>query len=308
MDFKDIDAMIEAAARRLEGGVSPTAGYGEPPLASDHFLLRRSWEFFQKRIRAMEEQWEEIARAKDAEIKALLKSAEQDRARLTDLESKASEMDEIERMLEHVRLDERREFETSIRALKEKWELQRENLERQVADSELRETRIRKEAESRLAAFDREAKELRASLEKARAEIHAQSEKRMEGEGVAAESLQQRDEVIRSLESKVELLKSELDRRDVMFRQTVERLQALAHDHERTSAEAAALKGQLSDARRGHEQLEAKLSDARREIESLQAARREEQAEWRELWDRAREMWEKERRDGRRGDSPSENR
>src|SRR3954468_14483349 len=99
MDFKEIDGMFETAARRLKAGVDPTAPYGEPPLASDHFLLRRSWEFFQKRLKTMEDQWSEIAGAKDAEITALRKQSEQSLARMGEAEERVSAADEIERLV-----------------------------------------------------------------------------------------------------------------------------------------------------------------------------------------------------------------
>lgn len=308
MDFKEIDEMFESAARRLKAGVDPTAGYGEPPLASDHYLLRRSWEFFQKRLKAVEDQWADIARAKDDEIQALKKDAAERGRRLADAEGRVSESDEIDRVLEMGRLGERREFDSEMRKLQDRWEGEREALERQVAAADLLSRRLRKEAESRLETMAAEVRELRESLEKARIEIGHQSEKRLSGESLAAETLLKRDELIRSLESKVDLLRSELDRRDMVFRQTAERLQALSHDHQRLIAEQNAARGEVHDAEQRASALEERLKASKQENEELKAARRREQSEWRELWERAREMWDKERAAGeRRPPSSTEN-
>src|SRR4051812_11553160 len=121
MDFKEIDAMFEDAARRLKGGVNPTGAYGEPPLAADHFLLRRSWEFFQKRLKAIEQHWGEIAAAKDAEIAALRKAEVEGRAEAVKLKDRANETDEIDRTLISGRLEDQQEFAAKIRDLHETW-------------------------------------------------------------------------------------------------------------------------------------------------------------------------------------------
>jgi len=307
MEFKDIDSMFDGAAKRMGDGVNPAASYGEPPLASDHYLLRRSWEFFQKRMKALEDQWEQIASAKDAEIRALMKAASDNTARLHELEERSTESNEMDRLLETMRLDEHRNHAAAVRALQEKWEMQREVLERRATDAEALAVRVRQEAESRLTALEKDARELRESLAKARGEIDLQVEKRLGGESEASESLLRRDDLIRSLESKVDLLRSELERREMMFKQTVEKLHALAHENERLSVEKTSAVNATRDAEQRAANLDERLRVARQEADELKSARKREQAEWRELWDRAREMWEAERSRRGEGHSPLEN-
>lgn len=307
MEFKDIDSMFDDAARRLKSGVNPTAAYGEPPLAADHYLLRRSWEFFQKRIQSMEDHWSQIAAAKDAEIEALLKAGKEGRSYMADLKDRANETDEIDRTLVSGRLEEQQAFAAQIRSLRETWEGEREALERRVTDAEGLKDRIRREAESRLAAMEADLRGLRESLAGAMAEISALTDKRAQGEGVAAETMLKRDEVIRSLESKVELLKSELARRELLQRESADRFQELNRDHQRLLADQREGKAALGEMSNRVVDIEERLAHARRELEEIRTARQREQSEWRELWERAREMWELEKRNARNADSPSEN-
>ncbi len=299
MEFKDIDSMFEDAAKRLKGGVNPTAAYGEPPLASDHFLLKRSWEFFQKRLKAMEDHWVQITSAKETAIQALLKAQKESGEEFVKMKDRANETEEIDLTLVSGRLEDQRSFAADLQSLRETFEQERESLERRITDAESLKNRIRKEAESRLSVMQAEILELRASLSKASEEIAEQAGKRLVADGTAAETVLKRDEVIKSLESKVELLKSELARREQLQRDSTDRAHALSRDHQLLEGDNRSANSELNAAHERIDDLEVRLRSARMESDALRDARKQEQAEWRELWERAREMWELERKNNR---------
>jgi chromosome segregation ATPase len=298
MDFKEIDSMFEGAIRRLNVKGGPADPYGEPPLASDHFLLKRSWEYFQRRASAMEAEWKQLLSAKEAEVKALEEIVRLRDQRLAGLEGATKDTEKIEEEFARAQLAEQRGFSDASRKLHETWEEEREALIRSVEEATARVQRIRAEAEHRVKAGQAEVAALRVSLEKARAEIQGQAEKRLASESEAAKAMNARDEMIRSLESKVELLKSELERRD----STIKDLTGRSGEEKRGTADLtsklASVTGELAAKAERAGFLEEKLEAARRENEDLRAAWKREQAEWRELWDRSREMWERERRSG----------
>ena len=87
--------------------------------------------------------------------------------RVEALETRTTDAQELDRLIETIRLDEHRGHAEAVRALQEKWEMQREALERRATDAEDRAQRVRKDAEVRLAALQLELKGVRESLSKA---------------------------------------------------------------------------------------------------------------------------------------------
>ena len=303
MDFKEIDALFEGALRRLNAKANAASPYGEPPLASDHFLLRRGWDYFRERVAEMEKEWKQIASAKDDEIKALRELIRLRDERLSALEGEARDTTKIEEAFARARLAEERGFSDATRKLYDTWEEEREALLRSVEESNARLQRIRAEAEYRLKAAEKEVSDLRASLEKARVELASQADRRLSSEAELTRALAVRDEVIRSMETKLDLLRSELDRRESALKDLAEHRETLSREREELARGASRNAADLSSRDERLRFLEEKLAAAGAEMESLRAAWKREQAEWRELWDRSREMWEKARK---RPDFPSE--
>jgi hypothetical protein len=293
MDFKNIDSLFDDAFKRIDKKTPLSSPYNEPPLASDHFLLRRSWEFFQQRANALESEWRQIMKSKEEEIAALREIVRLRDERLLELETENHDFEKLQESFARARLAEQEEFADDTRKLRLKWEEEREALIRAGEIAAANVLRIRAEAERRLEAAKNEVSMLRASLDKARAEIAAQSEKRVVSDGGAAKALEERDEVVRSLESKVDLLRAELERRELALKgladdeaQNTRQLQELLKKNSESADQLKSKNEQIAF-------LNEKLEAARRECESLKAGWSREQAEWRELWDRSREMWER---------------
>ena len=287
--------MFEGAFQRLGAKANPAAPYGEPPLASDHFLLKRGWEYFRQRAAAMEAQWKQILSAKDDEIKALRELLRLRDERLNTLEGDTRQTDQIEEAFVRRQLAEHQEFSDSTRKLYDTWEEEREALLRSVDDATARVQRIRAEAEQRLKAAENEVALLRVSLDKARSEVAAQAGKRVASDAESTRGLLARDEVVRSMESKIELLRSELDRRESTLKDYADRMDGLRVDLDLMSRKGTESAAELAKKSERISFLEESLAGARRDAETLRSSWKNEQAEWRELWDRSREMWEKKR-------------
>lgn len=304
MDFKEIDALFEGALQRLTAKANPAAAYGEPPLASDHFLLKRGWEYFRDRAAAMEAEWKQLVSAKEDEIRALREIIRLRDEKLSALEAQARDTDDVEEAFARARLAEERDFSDATRKLHDTWEEERGVLLRSVEEANARVQQVRAEAEHRLKAAHKEVAELRVSLEKARVELAAQADKRLSAEGELTRALSARDEVIRSMETKLDLMRSELDRRDLALKDVQGEAAALARERDELAQRALRDAAELGARDERLRFLEEKLAAARAEMESLRSSWSREQAEWRELWERSRDMWERARK---KDDLPSGN-
>lgn len=296
MDFKEIDDLFEGALRRLTAKANPAAPYGEPPLASDHFLLKRGWEYFRNRAAAMEAEWKQLVSAKEDEIRSLREIIRLRDEKLSSLEAETRDTEKIEEAFARARMAEEQDFSDATRKLHDTWEEEREAILRSLEDANLRVQQVRTEAEHRLKAAQKEVTELRVSLEKARLELASQADRRLSAEGELTRALAARDEVIRSMEIKLDLMRSELDRRDLALKDVQTERGTLARERDELAQQARRDADELSSRKEQLRFLEEKLAAAKVEMEGLKTSWSREQAEWRELWDRSREMWEKVRR------------
>jgi chromosome segregation ATPase len=289
-DFKEIDALFESAFRRLGAGTS--SPYNEPPLASDHFLLKRSWDYFRRRAEEMEAEWKQIVAAKEEETRALQELLRQRDERLSELEQNVRESESVEEAFARAQLSEQMGFSDVTKKLHDTWEEERAALLHSVEDANARVQRIRAEAEQRLKSGEKEIASLRASLDSARGELSIQAEKRLGAEAELTRALRDRDDHIRTLESKVDLLRSELERRDATLQQIMEEQEARRRELENLQAAASKSAAELATKNERVRFLEEQLAAARRQIDDMRASWSREQAEWRELWDRSRRLWE----------------
>src|SRR5919108_519018 len=98
--------MTRCRTKRESRPLGPLANaYRTDPLASDHLLLRQSWEFFKRRMAAVERQWKEIVESKTEENRLLKKQLADQQERLNRLESDQLSSTEFLRAMELSRLE-----------------------------------------------------------------------------------------------------------------------------------------------------------------------------------------------------------
>src|ERR1044071_93389 len=148
MDPKDLDremnSLLEKLAKRPAVSSDP---YAADPLASDHFILQRSWEFFKKRISAIEKQWQEIVNAKSDEIRVLKQELELVRNRVHELEETNSSLEGMLANFKLARLQDFEEFSKKHEKLKMAWEEERISLESKLMALEYQVEKERKKSE-----------------------------------------------------------------------------------------------------------------------------------------------------------------
>lgn len=296
MDPRELDRLIDETYQRLSQGKSLGSVGGEGPLASDHFLLNKSWEFFRRRLKAMEDQWNDIARSKEERIDSLTRDLEAARLRLADLEERTGDRDSIEAEVLRERTTELARFNRDAALLKERWEEERlrlaeqadrESFERKRAEAERDAERKRHQA--------REAENL-AAIEQIRRSLADAMERAGRDRSELLDNLTRKEEQIVSLETKTGLLRTEVERRDAALREQSETLVEANRDRDelaRALEQAAIRERALADQ---VEQLRLRLGILENERNDIRQSWQREQAEWRELWDRAREVWDRKKR------------
>src|SRR5689334_21839662 len=138
MDAKDLDREMNSLMEKLSKRPAvPSGAYSSDPLASDHFILNRSWDFFKKRIAAIEKQWQEIVNAKADEIRVLKQEMDLIQTRVHELEEVNISLEGMLANLKVSRLQDFEEFKKKNEKLKMSWDEERISLESKLMDRDL---------------------------------------------------------------------------------------------------------------------------------------------------------------------------
>ena len=293
MEFPELDRLFNETHKRLSEGKPSADPYGEGPLASDHFLLQKSWEFFRRRLHTLEEQWADMARAKEAQMQALTKQLGQAADRLKELEGKREDRDHLAEAYLRDRNRELLGFLEDEKRLRAAWDEERGRLQEQVdaLEAALRASelaRARDEAEAK-----EHEEDLRNRLRLAEGGARDIVERARAAEKELLEEIARRDERIVSFENQVTVLRAEVERRA----QAIGDLSAKEADLARREAESEkrieSADRRLEEARVELEQRRSRIVELEKEKAEIRASWQREQAEWRELWERSRELWQR---------------
>jgi hypothetical protein len=294
MDPQNLEREMDAVLARLtESKDSARNVYGADPLASDHLLLRRSWDFFKKRVAAIEDQWRDISNTKQEEIHLLKKQLKEVQERLYEVEQDRLSASDFLRALEMARLEDHEKFRTDKDKLTQRWEEERVSLEsdriRLEQANQLQAAKLERQ-ESLTRAVENEMKAVRSQFRDAEA-------KWQETQLALIEKMNQqiveKDELFQSEQLKTDLLRREVERLNQTLKESSLREESLLE------------KGRVLETKLGNivEEL-ARLQDSlvreKDVVASLLAERDRlrsdwdrEKSEWRELWDRSRALQDK---------------
>jgi hypothetical protein len=151
-EFEKIDQLFTDTLTRLENKKPQISDpYTQGPHSADHFLLKKSWDYFKDRVRAIEQHWQEIVGAKDAEIAALKEELYQVRQEMDDASAKTGMIDAFEQSVRETRTDDFIDFQKLSERLKDAWEEERQSLATQLSavESALRAEREKNETPGR---------------------------------------------------------------------------------------------------------------------------------------------------------------
>jgi len=298
MEFNELDRLFDQAIKRADKQ-NPIAldPYSQGPHSADHFLLKKSWAYFKERMRTIESHWEEIAAAKDQEMSTLKEELNMVRAELEEATLKNSMLDKFEEEVRKTRSNDYINFDRLNERLKQAWEEERQSLATQLSAVEFA---LQKEKERNVTLQNemaRRARALNSTVDALKEENQELTQKNLEAKQADESKLIAKDEDIAGRDLKIDLLRSEIERRDIVLAQQAKELEAYG-----TKVDALLLRIKHTDETVADRDLRIKnlLAEVERlefEKNALRTAWQNEQAQWRELWDRSRELWDKKKKE-----------
>jgi chromosome segregation ATPase len=296
MEFKRLDNLFNQAFQRADAE-KPIAldAYKEGPHSADHFLLKKSWDYFKERIQAIEAHWGEIVKAKDDEMSVLREQLRIAREELGEADVKNQMLDKFEEEVRVTRSVDFVNFQKLSDRLKNAWEEERQSLEAQLSSLE---HALKNEKENTIKLKDEMAKRglvQNQSQDVLREENAGLHQKLVASQKALADTQAKKDDEIIQRDSRIELLKAENERLGLVMNEYSQTIDSLG-----TKVDALLLRIKEGDealvdrdVRIKH--LGTEIKQLQFEKESIKQAWHVEQAQWRELWDRSRQMWDESR-------------
>jgi chromosome segregation ATPase len=282
MEFEDLDRLFDRTLDRLENPKDNLrSAYGQGPLAEDHHLLRKAWDYFKSRLKTIDEQYKQVFDAKNLEIAALKAQLEQASADNARIEAHRAELAHFEERVKLERAEELREIEANAARLKAAWHDEREALERRIQDLEAGVENDKTMAKSLADKVRAERIRISADRDSARIELAEFAEKHARAQAEFSAALLEKNEIIHLLENHFERLQSEINRRDQVLREMDERRAAEERRADGLEAMAARQAETAREQARELELLRLKIDVITKEKDATREAWQREQAQWR---------------------------
>jgi chromosome segregation ATPase len=293
-EFPEINRQFDEAFERLQAKAPLINGaYGTSPLAADHFLLKKSWDYFKGRIKTIEEQWRKMLEAKDAQLRTVVGELVESRKQMVDIEEENRMLRSLDQNVKKARTEDYITFARKNETLRYRWDAEREALQRKGDALEFQLTKSKKEFDGKLRSFKIKEQSSAESIVMLQKELAAQIERDRETQKRCSDELNLKDEKIQMLDTKVELLRGELDRRDQLVKQLKSTINEQEKDVTAMTAYVAELQRALREKDTEIMHQNTRYDILNKEKENLRITYEQERAEWRELWDRGRSLWDK---------------
>lgn len=294
MEFTEIDRQFDEAFERINRrGPAVASAYGSSPLAADHFLLKKSWDFFRARVKNIEDQWRRMIEAKEQQLRASQAELQESRQRHADLQEENNLLRSLDRGIKKARAEDFVGFARKSENLRLHWDAERDAFQRKIDALEKKIEQARKTADLRVETTLAREQKLKETVEALRKEMTLHADRERDIKKKCGDEITLKDEKITSLDAKVELLRAEVDRRDQMIKQ----MAGAISDYEKDSV---AMTSYVSELQRALKDKDLELANQKTRIEilveenkNIQSGWERERSEWRELWDRGRSLWEK---------------
>jgi chromosome segregation ATPase len=295
--FKDMDQMFDESFARLQGKRSRLNTPYDHPFQADHQLLKKSWDYFRLRAKALEDQWKNILEAKELEVEALNQEISALKLRSEALEKENKEL--IEFQEEHYRsqITSLVDIEKKNSGIKDIWETQKDKFdqEKTALENQIQKYKVTLELVNQ--DFKKKEEIWAEKSDQLQKQILSHGDKLALLKEEWRADVQAREETLKAVQSKLDLFRSECERKDQASKDLMSALNERNH-------EIAKLNNVISDFQKKVEEkntllgnMETKNEILTREKENIKRLWEKEQAEWRELWERQRDLWDRQKQD-----------
>lgn len=294
MNLNELDKQFEACLDRLKRKQPPVPGaYNLGPLAEDHDTLKKSWDYFKERVQTIESHWQEILNAKNAEVDVLKKRVAELDADVAQLETEKNAWGELDEAVKKVRMDDFIEFNKRCEHLRMVWHAEKETLDREIGRLELKLEEQSIVHNAQRESDQKHIADLKAVAELLRRENADVGQKEEDRVRHFEKQMTEKEEINGMLSRKIELLQAEIERRDQQLKTGLQDNMALNKLVADLKAEIKKQSDQISDQTKTIENLNLRMRIVSEERDTMRTSWQREQAEWRELWERNRELFDK---------------
>ena len=301
MDENHIDNLFDEAMSRTRKSLPAADPYGLGPLASDHFLLSKSWTFFKEKMKILEGQYKQMLAAKDEKVVSLQSQLEKllkDDVKVT-AENKENEKAEYAYL--STRAHDFIGFQKDQEELKKAWDEERLALEEQVQTREFEIQQNKAEIAQMQGVFSAREKELIKKLSVITEEREKSTETMVQQASSHAQAIVDQQSEVKRRDNKIDLMRAEINRRDEVIRQHEEALASQKKELEKRETNSLGLQNEIDKLKNDAAHLAEKYALLAEEKNIIKTNWEKEQSQWRELWDRERSLWEKRENSSRRG-------
>lgn len=284
MDFKELDRQFDEIMEM---------GRPRENQPSDHFLLKKSWDYFKERIKTIESHWEEILKAKEDELKAQGEEVALLKQQLIQMEDENKQLLLFQDVVRESRREDYLNFKSYQEKLHQAFEEERIAYAEQIAGFEHELGQEKKMHAADVRKVQDQVKNLYEKIDVLKKQHFDALQHDLEIKKSYEKKMADLDSHISSWQVKNEILHNEISRRDDTIHQYEEKILELKKNQDKLDQEMKDLKGLVKDRDQKIHFLNENVRILAQEKESMRESWQREQAEWRELWDRARTVWQK---------------
>lgn len=294
MEFKEIDYLFDEAFKRV-GNKTPQAidPYAQGPHSTDHYLLKKSWDYFKNRIRTIEAHWDEISKAKEEEINALKKELALVKEELGEAELKNQMLNQFEEEVRRTRSTDFVDFKKLSDRLHHAWEEERQSLATQLSAVEFALTKERERSQKIVEDKVRQIEAMVKRIDALKEEGDSRIQKNIEEKKSLESAVDLKDREVAERDLKLEKLAVEIEGKNQFLKDQEVEILSLGTKIDALLLRIKDTDETVRDRETRIKNLSADVERLEFEKDSVKKAWANEQAQWRELWDRTRELWDK---------------
>jgi len=293
MFFKNIDQLFDSLSEKIDSKTPLSKGaYPGDPLSQDHFLLKKSWNYFKERIQSLESQFEMQMESKRQEIDALQKEMQVYKEKAADLESKNNFLSAFQESFVKARHIDFVDFQKSQERLREVWEEERGKLEQKTFSLEADLEKQKKSFVDAEHTFRGREKTLQKAIDDLKNRLFLKAQDENEKMRDLTQGMMAKEEEIRNRDLKIDLLKEELGRSHEINHKLKEEIVLWEKRADSLILKVEDLVRSLELETQKNDRLAFKVDTLEKEEQEIRQNWQKEEAAWREMWDRFQSLRE----------------